>query len=262
MGSRAEQAGVSLYQDSQARRALSLMATELAPRDIEEAYAVQAAYMDLKAADAGGYGGYKIGFTTKVMQQRIGAMEPAYGRILADTLLPSPARVSASEYGRIGVECEVAVRMAEDLPASDGPFERERVFDAVGEIMAAFEVIDGGSFAGERSIPQSIAMNLMGAGAVLGEPVENWRDLELSGARCELKLNGKSAGSGVGSDLNGHPVEPMVWIANALRSRGRSLHKGDIVITGSMIPPALLEAGTSALLSMDHLGSVMLHVEE
>ena len=261
MGSRAELAGRSLYQDSQARKAFSLMSGEYAPVDIEEAYAAQDAYMDLRAADAGGYGGYKIGYTTKVMQERVGATEPAYGRMLANTVLQSPCTVSASDYARLGIECEVAVRMAADLPASEGPFESDRVFAAVGEIMPAFELIDGGLFFGESSFPQSIAMNLMGAGAVLGEPVSNWRDLDLASARCELKLNGEFAGNGLGSDLNGHPVEPMVWIANALRSRGRSLQKGDVVITGSMIPPAPLETGASALLTMDGLGSVTLKVE-
>ena len=68
-------------------------------------------------------------------------------------------------------------------------------------------------------------------------------------------------GSGKGSDVNGHPVEPMVWIANALLSRGKYLKAGDLVITGSMIPPTFLDAGTLALLEMDNLGSVTLSVE-
>ena len=61
--------------------------------------------------------------------------------------------------------------------------------------------------------------------------------------------------------MNGHPVEPMVWIANALLSRKKYLRAGDLVITGSMIPPTFLQAGTSALLEMDNLGSVSLLVE-
>ena len=53
----------------------------------------------------------------------------------------------------------------------------------------------------------------------------------------------------------------MVWIANALLSRGKYLKAGDLVITGSMIPPTFLDAGTLALLEMDNLGSVTLSVE-
>ena len=85
--------------------------------------------------------------------------------------------------------------------------------------------------------------------------------MDIPSAKCELFINQESVGAGKGSDVNGHPVEPMTWIANSLASRGKSLKAGDIVITGSMIPPVFLDRGFTALVEMDHLGSVALHVE-
>ena len=52
----------------------------------------------------------------------------------------------------------------------------------------------------------------------------------------------------------------MIWIANAVASRGKSLRKGDVVITGSMIPPIFIESGTLAVVEMDNLGTVSLDV--
>ena len=258
--SRIERAGQSLYKEFIAREEFSLMVGPEAPADIEEAYSVQDVYMDLKAADSGGYAGYKIAYTTKVMQERLGAKEPVYGRILSDGVFNSPCKVKASDYVNIGVECEVAVTLGNDLLQSEAPFTREAVYESVAHIALAFEIIDGRPFLGDASIPQSIATNISGAGVVIGDTVENWRDLDIPGSVCELKLNGQSAGTARGEDVNGHPVEPMIWIANTVASRGKSLRKGDVVITGSMIPPIFIESGTLAVVEMDNLGTVSLDV--
>ena len=108
---------------------------------------------------------------------------------------------------------------------------------------------------------QSIATNIHGAGVVLGEPIRNWRELDIPSATCELELDGVLAGTGRASDVNGHRVEPMVWIANAVNSMGGLLKKEEIVITGSMIPPIEGKAGVTASLNMDLLGSITLEVE-
>ena len=258
--SRIERAGQSLYKEFIAREEFSLMVGPEAPADIEEAYSVQDVYMDLKARDAGGYAGYKIAYTTKVMQERLGAKEPVYGRILSDGVFNSPCKVKASDYVNIGVECEVAVTLGNDLLQSEAPFTRETVYGSVAHIALAFEIIDGRPSLGDASIPQSIATNISGAGVVIGDTVENWRALDIPGSVCELKLNGQSAGTARGEDVNGHPVEPMIWIANAVASRGKSLRKGDVVITGSMIPPIFIESGTLAVVEMDNLGTVSLDV--
>ena len=259
--SKIKRAGENLYQEFISRSEFSIMTSVDAPSTIDESYAVQDVYMDLKAADSGGFAGYKIAYTTKVMQQRLGAKEPVYGRVLSDTVFNSPVALASADYVRIGVECEVAVFVSKDMSISDSPFDKDSVYESLGDIALAFEIIDGRSSAGEPTVPQSIATNISGAGIVLGKPVHNWRDLDIPSAKCELFINQESVGAGKGSDVNGHPVEPMTWIANSLASRGKSLKAGDIVITGSMIPPVFLDRGVTALVEMDHLGSVALHVE-
>ena len=258
---RIDRAGLSLYREFHAREQFSLMAEPDSPSDIEEAYSVQDAYMALKAEDSGGYAGYKIAYTTRVMQERIGAEEPVYGRILSDSVFESPSTIQASDYVNVGVECEVAVTLGKDLLVSEAPFTREAVFESVQHISLAFELIDSRPFAGRASIIQAIATNISGAGIVLGKPVENWRNMDIPSSICELELDGELVGTAKGADVNGHPVEPMVWIANSVSSRGKSLHKGDVIITGSMIAPTFLETGTTAVVNMDNLGSVVLKVE-
>ena len=62
--------------------------------------------------------------------------------MLESTLHRSPARVRAADYVRLIVEFEIAVHIAEDLPAADRPFSRARVAEAVGAVMPALELAD------------------------------------------------------------------------------------------------------------------------
>jgi len=231
-----------------------MMSQDYAPQSIGQAYACQKAFMDLRAESTGGYAGYKIGYTTQMMQQQFGMTEPASGRILRSTVSPSGAVLSAEDYIELLVECEVGVRINEDL--IDGPFDKDRIFAAVGEIMVAFEIVDRRPCLGPKSIEQSISTNIINAGAVLGEPILNWRELDIPGSECRLSVNGTQVGSGRGADVIGHPVLPVCWLAEALAARGEYLRRGDIVLTGSMIPPHALAPGDEVTLQMDNLGEI------
>ena len=79
-------------------------------------------------------------------------------------------------------------------------------------------------------------------------------------ARGAMEINGQLVGEGYGSDIMGHPFEPLVWLANQLARQGRSIPKGFIVITGSLVTPKFLNAGDSAVVSVEGLGEVRLTV--
>jgi 2-keto-4-pentenoate hydratase len=246
--------GQLLNEEHQARQQYSLMTQNYAPQTIGEAYACQKVFMDLRAESVGGYAGYKIGYATQKMQQLFGISEPAFGRILRSTVSPSGAVLSVEDYMELLVECEVGIRINEDI--TDGPFDKDRIFAAVGEIMVAFEIVDRRPSLGPRSIEQSISTNIINAGAVLGEPVLNWRELDIPGSERRLFVNGSQVGSGRGAEVIGHPVLPICWLAEARVASGEYLHRGDIVLTGTMIAPHALVPGDEVTLQMDNLGEI------
>ena len=61
-------------------------------------------------------------------------------------------------------------------------------------------------------------------------------------------------GQGRGAEVMGHPLEPLVWLANMLAERGKALTAGMTVPTGSTIPPKPLSAGDTATIVIDGLG--------
>ena len=205
-----------------------------------------------------------IAYTTRAVQEATGLTEPVAGVILANNIRHSPASLSSADYLQVGIECEVAARLGADLPGSGAPYDRDGVSAAVDAVMTAFEVVDNRRTTGQEQQVQlltTIASNILNAGVVLGEPVTDWRGIHLPGCRGAMTINGELVGEGMGSDVMGHPLEPLAWLANVLAGQGRELKAGMVVITGSIVPPKWLQAGDSATISIDALGEASLTVD-
>ena len=240
-----------------------LLEGDLLPESIDEAYEVQGAYQGALAQDFGAVAGYKIAYTTTALQQSSGISEPVAGVILAKNVRQSPAELKSADFLQPGIECEVGVRLGRDLPASGAPYDRDGVSGAVDAVMTAFEVVDNRRTQGQDTQTQlltTIASNILNAGVVLGEPVTDWRGIHLAGCRGYMKINGELVGEGMGSDVMGHPLEPLAWLANALAAHGQELKAGMVVITGSIVSPKWLSPGDSALIEIEGLGQAELSV--
>lgn len=94
-----------------------LAVLERPPIDEAEGYQVQRTLHDLLLPHAGPLVGYKIGCTSQVMQDYIGIPHPCAGGVFQKGVHDSGARLAASKYVRVGVECEIAVRLKRDLAA-------------------------------------------------------------------------------------------------------------------------------------------------
>src|SRR5678809_190466 len=138
----AQQAAARLFQAHRARERFAPLPEGLAPRNAEEAYAIQDAFVALRAAELGPIAGYKIALSSAAMQKFVGVDSPQAGAILRAQVRRSPARIRASDYVRLIVEFEIAVEMGEDLPVADAPYSRERIMQAVAAVTPAIEIAD------------------------------------------------------------------------------------------------------------------------
>ena len=257
-------AAAALFAEYQAGQPFTALPGPWGIDTIPAAYAVQREYRQLLTAAQGPVVGYKLAYTTATMQRQAGWNEPCSGSLLATTIHQSPAALDGSHYRRLGMECEVAVRLAADLTPSGAPYTRETVAAAVDAVMAAFEVIDLRLPPGLDGLTRtltSVATNISNAGAVLGPAVAHWRDIDLAAAQGMSYINGVEVGSGYGSDVMGHPFAPLVWLADQLADRGETLPAGSVVITGSIVPPKFLNPGDRAAVAVAGLGMAELRVE-
>ena len=230
-----------------------------------EAYAVQARLHVLQeAAGLGARVGWKIGCTTPVMQSYMGIDHPCAGGIFAASLVEEGAEESGrydfDGFCRVGVECEIVVRLGAALPASGAPYGRETVAGAVAACMAGIEVVDD-RFRDFRQVDvwTMAAGDFFNAGCVLGAAVADFPALELDRLTGRMTVNGAEAGQGQGRDILGHPLEALAWLANLKAREGASsgagLAAGEIVMLGSVVETRWLARGDVVEVEIENLGT-------
>jgi 2-keto-4-pentenoate hydratase len=260
---RIQQAARLLWEEHRTHKPFEPMPPALAPRTVDEAYAMQDRLHALMLEVYGPIAGYKIALTTPVMQQMVGFHAPLAGAILAGTIKTSPVTLRRADYVRLGVECEIAVQLGRDLPAGLAPYRRDQVADAVAAVIPAFELVDDRQADYTQLAAQVltlIADNAWNAGIVLGTPLRDWRTIDLASARGMMAINGTVVGEGHGRDVMGHPLEALLWLVNMLAQQGKSLTQGMIVMTGSIVATKFVHPGDTVDLSVDGLGEVQLSV--
>lgn len=234
-----------------------LAALEAPPQDEAEGYQVQRALHDLLLPEMGALVGYKIGCTSAVMQEYIGIPHPCAGGVFAKSMHESGVRLPAADYVRVGVECEIAVRLKRDLAPGEAPFTAEWVAEAIEAYHPAIEIVDDRYVQWETlGAPTLIADDFFAAGCVLGRAVARSAAPDLAAVVGRAVVNGKEAGRGLGADVLGHPHNPLAWLANHLAAEGRGLHAGQIVLTGSLVKTVWLKAGDRVVIDLEGLGRV------
>jgi 2-oxo-3-hexenedioate decarboxylase/2-keto-4-pentenoate hydratase len=224
------------------------------PQSVEDGYRVQAAVHRVLGAQ--GYGrtvGHKIGCTTKVMQAYLKIDHPCAGEVFESTVFRGAAELPLKRFHRIGVECEIAARLSEDLV--DGPFTRDSVAAAVGSLMVGIELVDDRyeSFP-DFSAPVLIADDFFNAGVVLGPDVADWRSLDLSTIEGVMEIDGVEVGRGVGADILGHPLNALAWLAEHRATLGMPLRAGEFVMLGSVVKTVHFGAPASVRIAFKGLG--------
>jgi 2-keto-4-pentenoate hydratase len=214
-----------------------------APQTFEEAYSMQAAARERLAGELGDPVGYKIGYTSKVMQEVSGIDHPVAGTIYASGVVESPAHISRSDYLEVGAETEFAARLRRDLPPGR-TYTFEDIVDAVDEVYPALEIAENRweMLEGTSALNQ-IVDDVLGAGMVLGEAIDDWENFDLAGCQVALYFNDEFQQTAVGADLLGHPLKPLVWLANSPVTGDRGLRAGEYVCLGAVIPNSWVEAG-------------------
>ncbi len=209
---------------------------EAALPSLAAAYAVQRCYvanlathLDTRIA------GYKIGLTSPRMQALCGIDSPIAGRVLASRVLADGVVLRRADYGRLGIEFEIGVRLGRDLPAGAAPHRYETVAAAVAALAPVVEVVDdrGAEYQG-LDMASLVADNAWNAGVILGAWVSVWPALaDLAGV---VYRDGVEFDRGHGRDVLGHPFHALTWLANHLAASGEGLCAGDVVATGSIVP--------------------------
>jgi len=239
------------------RAPLASLPGEIAPQSEAAGYRVQDAVHDLLIPDLGPLVGHKIGCTSAVMQQYLAIPHPCGGGVFERGVHHTGAVLRHGDFVRVGVECEIGVRLGRDLEPGGAPFTADGVAPAIEAYLPSIEIVDE-RYVDWRTIgaPTLVADDFFAAGCVFGQPVprSSAPDLRTLGGRA--LINGVEAGRGSGADVLGHPHNALAWLANHLASGGMALRAGEIVLTGSLVQTVWLKAGDKVLMDLSALGTV------
>jgi len=242
---------------------LIVLPVTVRPKDEDEGYRVQDTVHELLAdTEWGQVVGHKIGCTTSVMQHYLGIPNPCAGGVFTSGVHASGVTLNSGNYVRVGIECEIAVRLQRDLGLSHTPFTADAMSDAIATYMPAIELVDD-RYADWKQMdaPTLIADDFFAAGCVLGDPIERDAAPDLSQVVGQALVNGVEVGRGIGADVMGHPHHALAWLANNFAQRGKTLRAGEIVLMGSLVQTVWLKPGDHVVANLSGLGSVGLNLE-
>jgi 2-oxo-hept-3-ene-1,7-dioate hydratase len=227
---------------------------------IDDAYAVQLAWRDLKLAAGRTVAGRKIGLTSRAMQRAQEVDEPDRGIYFDDMMWTSGATIPHGRFIRPRVEAEVAFELARPL---QGPGIRlTDVLDATAWIYPALEIVDSRlemkdpATGRSRIITDAIGDNAANAGMITGGRPVRPDAVDLRWIAGVLYINGAIEETGVSAAVLGHPASGIAWLANSLVPHGEKLEAGLPILAGAFTRSVFVHAGDTLHADYGPLGAV------
>jgi 2-keto-4-pentenoate hydratase len=224
------------------------------------AYAIQQEYAALILRDGGSVVGYKLGLTSKAMQQLLGVDQPDYGPVLSTMVFEDGSTLRIADYIQPKAEGEIALHL--DRPLRGPGVTAADAARAISGASAAIEVVDSRIADWKITLVDTIADMASSAAVVLSReivPIDGW-----SPRLCGMVIarGGRTEATGAGAAALGDPIRAVAWLANTLAPFGVTLEPGHFVMTGALHAAFPVAEGDVVRAEFDRLGSVTVRFEE
>ena len=224
-----------------------------------EAYAIQERMVAARLAGGETILGWKVGLTSKAMQEQLGVDQPDYAPILSGWFPPEGEPIPFEALIAPRGEAEIAFELSRPLR---GPgVTATDVLAATRGVRPAIEVIDSRIEGWKIRLPDTIADMASSARVVVGAPFTPVGDVDLKTIEVTFERNGEVVARGIGSAVLGDPAAAVAWAANTLGALGVTLEAGHIVMPGAMHASVAAARGDTFRATFDRLGSVEVRFE-
>ena len=195
--------------------------------------------------------GYKAGLTHAATQKRFDTDRPVWGKLYENMMLANGATVPAQFAARPVFESDLLVRVSsERINQARTP---EDVLAAIDQVLPFIELPDG-------VVQDPLTLNGAGVAAinvgarlgVVGEPIATPAGAtERRALLLALRDMSVMVSDGSGTALNvaqgrailGHPLNAVVWLAQALAEEGLAMKPGDLISLGAFSPQMTPQPG-------------------
>lgn len=227
---------------------------------IEDAYAIQRAWIAQKVAAGRVVKGYKIGLTSHAMQTAVNVHEPDSGVLLDDMFHVDGAVIETARFIQARLEAELAFVLKAPL-AGPGCTVFD-VLNATDFVVPALEILDARMHRIDpetkktRTVLDTISDNAANAALVVGGRPVRADDIDLRWVSAICYRNTVIEETGVAAAVLGNPAVAVAWLANKLAVHGGALQPGHVVLSGSFIRPITIEQGDVIHVEYGGLGSI------
>ena len=231
-----ENAAQALFNAEKTGQQIGLLSCQYPDITMDDAYHIQSALIALKSADNKQIG-WKIGLTSKAMQNALNIDIPDSGMLFDNMLFETGATIPKNRFIEPRIEAEIAFIMKSDVKEASAA----AIYEATDYICPALEILDTRILRHDpktgqaRKVFDTISDNAANAGLVLGKEKHGLDESDLRWIGAIIKRNGSVEETGLGAAVLDNPITSMIWLAERLSHYNQRIKAGDIVLSGSFV---------------------------
>ncbi len=255
-----EAAARRLHEAEKARKAVRQISLDHPEITIEDAYAIQKTWVNMKLAEGQKVVGHKIGLTSRAMQMSSQINEPDFGTLLDEMVYKDAAEIPCERFIDPMVEVELAFILKDRLEG-----DNVTIFDvlsATDYVVPAVEIIDARCHRIDpeskrpRKVMDTISDNAANVGIILGGRPIKPLEVDLRWVSALLYRNGIIEETGVAAGVLNHPANGISWLAKKFAPHGVALEPGQIILAGSFTRPVKVSQGDTFHVDYGPLGNI------
>lgn len=224
-----------------------------------DAYAIQEMQLSFRLDKDENLIGWKMGLTSEAKRKQMNLDSPLYGVLTDKMQVKNNGTFFLKGSIHPKIEPEIAFHIKHDL---QGNVTREEVLSACSGVAACLEILDS-RYTEFRyfSMEDVISDNSSSSHFVMGEWIDDFKNLDLINLKMQMFINDKPTQTGISKDISGDPVVSVIQLCQMLSQRNRILKAGSIVLAGAATPAVELKPNMQVKLHVDQLPSVNVTIE-
>jgi 2-keto-4-pentenoate hydratase len=160
----------------------------------------------------------------------------------------------------LGVEAEVAFRLAKDLPPRTRPYSERSIAAAVGEVVVAIELCDTRLANWKKTTGLWKLADFQNNNAlVVGSGTRDWRKIDFLKQEVEFRIGTRIARA-KGAHSFGNPFRLLPWLVRHAAKRGLGLHAGDVITTGAWTGLEIAKPGDEVVARFPGIGEAIVRI--
>ena len=251
---KAKDYAAKLRQAQATKTPISPLRDDIGEHNEELAYAIQQVNTNHKLVDGARIVGKKIGLTSIKVQEQFGISTPDFGILFDDMEVLNGLSLPISEVMQPKIEGELAFVLGGSL--DNDKLTIVDIINSIDYVLPSLEIVGSRIENWNIRIADTVADNASASHYVLGHTPKMLDDIDIVNCKMNMTINGELKSSGSGKDCLGSPLNAVLWLARKMQSVGQPLQAGELILSGSLGPMVVVNAGDHVDAEFEGLGSV------